>query len=271
MASNIGGASSASPDEVLMIVDKILARRQFFREKQRKYCGKKNADSAAMKAELVQLESVLDDIQATRPVSVAPREASDGPLSWHSIAIVFKREAHRVLTDRQSLVTQTQEYHSLMHAMQCFVVMNIPVVEECTGNTRLLHTTTSKGIFVNSLQGHFIEADRFIMVMRQVEHDEVHVCHPQHKQRHLRTEVRQVSPSHISVRVVSHASHLFRPATGFLSVDELAALRGIDVTDVDDGLKDEYVRRQLIQREYAEFLPWRQRLIDLMHRHRTKN
>ncbi|RLO12971.1 hypothetical protein DYB28_004936 [Aphanomyces astaci] len=157
-----------------------------------------------------------------------------------------------------------------VHMFRRLVESNMQsVVEECTGNTRLLHTTTSKGIFVNSLQGHFIEADRFIMVMRQVEHDEVHVCHPQHKQRHLRTEVRQVSPSHISVRVVSHASHLFRPATGFLSVDELAALRGIDVTDVDDGLKDEYVRRQLIQREYAEFLPWRQRLIDLMHRHST--
>ncbi|RHZ14800.1 hypothetical protein DYB31_002003 [Aphanomyces astaci] len=159
-----------------------------------------------------------------------------------------------------------------VHMFRRLVESNMQsVVEECTGNTRLLHTTTSKGIFVNSLQGHFIEADRFIMVMRQVEHDEVHVCHPQHKQRHLRTEVRQVSPSHISVRVVSHASHLFRPATGFLSVDELAALRGIDVTDVDDGLKDEYVRRQLIQREYAEFLPWRQRLIDLMHRHSTTN
>ncbi|ETV78923.1 hypothetical protein H257_07713 [Aphanomyces astaci] len=34
------------------------------------------------------------------------------------------------------------------------------VVEE-TANTRLFHTTTSNGIFVNSLQGHFSEANRY--------------------------------------------------------------------------------------------------------------
>ncbi|RQM29966.1 hypothetical protein B5M09_012411 [Aphanomyces astaci] len=226
----------ATTDEVLTIVDKTLARRQYFRERQRKCRRKLNADVVAITEEFVHLQSVLDGLQAIRPPSVAPHEASDGPLSWHSIAAVFKRASHRVLTDRQSLIAQTQQYQSLMHAMQRFVVMNIPhmyhnmheplallpavrpddelyqldmqapddhesitflermqytlpgtMVEERTNNTRLLHTNTPDGAFVNSLQGHFHEADRFIVVVRQVEHDEVHVCDPVLRQRHYRS------------------------------------------------------------------------------------
>ncbi|KAF0775105.1 hypothetical protein AaE_001195 [Aphanomyces astaci] len=149
-----------------------------------------------------------------------------------------------------------------------------------TSNTRLFHTITPKGKFVNLLQGHFIEADRFIMVMRQVEHDETFLCHPLQKQQHDMTwcvftvssggtEVRQISPTHILLRLVSHVSHIFRPATGFVSVDEFAALRGIDVTGIEDGQKDEYVRREMIRREHASFLPWRQRFMDLMHQSAT--
>ncbi|RLN99979.1 hypothetical protein DYB28_008370 [Aphanomyces astaci] len=97
-----------------------------------------------------------------------------------------------------------------------------------------------------------MEADRFVMVMRQVEHDEVHVCLPPLKQRCFRswTEVRQVSPSHILVRVVSHLSRLHQPATGFVSVDAFAAMTGIDVMDVNN--KDAYVRREMIRRGHAE-------------------
>ncbi|RLO12549.1 hypothetical protein DYB28_013525, partial [Aphanomyces astaci] len=73
------------------------------------------------------------------------------------------------------------------------------------------------------------------------------------------TEVRQVSPTHILLRIVNHASHLFRANDGFVSVDELAALKGIDVTGVDDDLKDAYVRRELIQRGRADFVRWRNR------------
>ncbi|RHZ15397.1 hypothetical protein DYB26_015966 [Aphanomyces astaci] len=79
----------------------------------------------------------------------------------------------------------------------------------------------------------------------------------------------RISPTHILLRLVSHVSHLFRPATGFVSVDEFAALRGIDVTGIEDGQKDEYVRREMIRREHASFLPWRQRFMDLMHQSAT--
>ncbi|RHY04444.1 hypothetical protein DYB25_012182, partial [Aphanomyces astaci] len=126
MPSNTG-ATHAHTDAMLMIVDKTFARRRYFREKQREHRRKVYADEAAVKAQYEHLQSVLDNLQAGRPSSVAPREASDGPLSWHSVATVFKREAHRVLKDRQSLVTQTQEYQSLIQAMQRFAVMNIPV------------------------------------------------------------------------------------------------------------------------------------------------
>ncbi|KAF0770846.1 hypothetical protein DYB37_012815 [Aphanomyces astaci] len=105
--------------------EKTLARRRYFRDKQREYRRKLNVEGAAIDAELVHLRSIRDRLRAME--HPPEREASDGPLSWRSIATVFKREAHRVLTDRQSLVTQTQEYRTLMQAMQRFVVMNIPL------------------------------------------------------------------------------------------------------------------------------------------------
>ncbi|ETV78799.1 hypothetical protein H257_07629 [Aphanomyces astaci] len=360
---------ASSTDTFLTIVDNTLARRRYFREKQRIYRHKLNADVAIVKAQFEHLQSIRDGLQASMPPSVAPREASDGPLSWYSIATVFKREALQVLTDRQPLITQTQEYQSLTKAMQRFVVMNIPppmsrsnawhsatlvadprarnlakewltqqmyhnmreplallpavrndeeffqfdleasdedesfvgleriqcilpgtlasfrrfmesnsmrevmfkepqkAVEECTANTRLFCTTTADGAFVNSLQGHFVEADRFIVVFRQVEHDEAHACHPLLRQRHYRSwiEVRQVSPTHILMRLVSHVSRSFRAHDGFVSSDELAALGGIDVTGIeDDDQKDEYVRRELIRLGNAYFVPWRQRFTSLM-------
>ncbi|KAF0754224.1 hypothetical protein AaE_005418, partial [Aphanomyces astaci] len=140
-------------------------------------------------------------------------------------------------------------------------------VEECTANTRLFCITTADGAFTNSLQGHFVEADRFIVVFRQVEHDEAHACHPLLRQRHYRSwiEVRQVSPTHILMRLVSHVSRSFRAHDGFVSSDELAALGGIDVTGIeDDDQKDEYVRRELIRLGNAYFVPWRQRFTSLM-------
>ncbi|KAF0711997.1 hypothetical protein AaE_012162 [Aphanomyces astaci] len=145
------------------------------------------------------------------------------------------------------------------------------VVEEVTSNTRLIHTTTPTGIFVNALQGHFVEADRLVKVMCQVEHDEAHACLPLQKQHHVMTwtEVRQVSPTHILMRSVSHVSHIFRPATGFVSVDEFAALKGVDVTGIEDGQKDAYVRREIIKQKHAGFLPWRQRVMALMHQRAT--
>ncbi|RHZ03873.1 hypothetical protein DYB26_007185 [Aphanomyces astaci] len=230
-------------------------------------CRRKlNADVEAITEEFVHLQSVLDGLQAIRPPSVAPHEASDGPLSWHSIAAVFKRASHRVLTDRQSLTAQTQQYQSLMHAMQRFVVMNVPMVEERTNNTRLLHTNTPDGAFVNSLQGHFHEADRFIVVIRQVEHDEVHVCGPVLRQRHYRSwmEVRQVSPTHIIMRTVGHLSRVFRARDGFVSTTELAMLRGIDLTGIQDDQKDAYVWREFIRRANAHFVSWRRRFTALM-------
>ncbi|ETV93166.1 hypothetical protein, variant [Aphanomyces invadans] len=279
------GTTSNAVVEMLAIVDKRLARRRYFRDKQREHRRKVNADVEAAEAELHHVQWVLERLQRARP-GVPPKEPSDGPLSWHSIAAVFQRETHRVLTDHQSLATQTQQYKSLATLMQRFVNVNIPppmannttwqsaslaaepnarrvgkewltqqmyhnmhvpfrlfpavrvdeeyyhfdmpndddddgplmsmevmqciwpgtlatfrrfaeskmsaiyfndpdaAVEERTANTRLYHLTTERGTFVNPLQGHFIEADRFVMVIRQIEHDEVHVCTERHRQRH---------------------------------------------------------------------------------------
>ncbi|RHY47206.1 hypothetical protein DYB34_013412, partial [Aphanomyces astaci] len=79
------------------------------------------------------------------------------------------------------------------------------------------------------------------------------------------TEVRQISPTHILLRFVNRVSPLFRPATGFVSVDEFAALSGIDVTGVEDHLKVEYVQREMIPQAHARYLTWRQGVMALMH------
>ncbi|RHY39680.1 hypothetical protein DYB38_012343 [Aphanomyces astaci] len=245
--------------------DKTLARRRYFREKQREYRRKLNANGAAMQAEVVHLQLILDGFQVKSLPSV--REASDSMLSWHSIAMVFKSEAHRVLTDRESLVTQTKEFRALIASMQRFVMMNIPVTEEVVANTRLFCTTTTDGAFMNTLHGHFVEADRFVMVLRHVEDDEAHACYPMLRQRHYRswTEVRQVSPTHIIMQTVSHMSRSFRAYDGVVSSDELAVLCGIDVTGIeDDDQKEAYVRRELIRLANAHFLLWRQRFTALM-------
>ncbi|RHZ02846.1 hypothetical protein DYB35_013471 [Aphanomyces astaci] len=153
---------------------------------------------------------------------------------------------------------------TFLERMQC--TLPGTMVEERTNNTRLLHTNTPDGAFVNSLQGHFHEADRFIVVIRQVEHDEVHVCGPVLRQRHYRSwmEVRQVSPTHIIMRTVGHLSRVFRARDGFVSTTELAVLRGIDLTGIQDDQKDAYVWREFIRRGNAHFVSWRRRLTALM-------
>ncbi|RQM21479.1 hypothetical protein B5M09_011467 [Aphanomyces astaci] len=253
MSSDVGTTTRTLSDET-------LARRRYFREKQRKYRRKLIADGAAIEAEVFHLQSILDSLQAKSLPSV--RDTRDGPLSWHSIAMVFKSEAHRVLTVRESLVTQTKELEFFKRAMRRFVMMNIPVTEEVVANTRLFCTTTADGDFINTLQGQFVEADRLVLVFRQVEDDEVHSCHFTLRQR---MEVRQVSPTHILMRLVSHSSRLFRAYEGFISCDEVAALWGINVTGiVDDVQKEAYVRRELIRLGNAHFLVWRRRFTALM-------
>ncbi|RHY00386.1 hypothetical protein DYB25_000300 [Aphanomyces astaci] len=120
--------------------------------------------------------------------------------------------------------------------------------------------------FINWLQGHFVEANRFILVMRQVEHDEAHVCDPVQKHQHYMSWYCVVSPTHILLRFVSHISHLFRGNDGFVSVDEIAAVRDIDITGIqDEDHKVAYVRREVFRRGKADLLSWRQHFMDLMH------
>ncbi|RLO09535.1 hypothetical protein DYB28_005901 [Aphanomyces astaci] len=188
----------------------------YFREKQREYRRKLIADGATIEAEVFHLQSILDGLQAKSLPSVR-----DSKLSWRSIAMVFKSEAHRVLTDRESLVTKMQVLESLKRAMQNFVMMNI---------------AASK--------------------MR----DQLFEDH--HK---ARDTDRQSSTFHLTFSTVSHMSRSFRAYDGVVSSDELAVLRGIDVTGIeDDDQKEAYVRRELIRLANAHFLLWRQRFTALM-------
>ncbi|RHY26331.1 hypothetical protein DYB25_012575 [Aphanomyces astaci] len=220
-------------------------------------CRRKlNADVEAITEEFVHLQSVLDGLQAIRPPSVAPHEASDGPLSWHSIAAVFKRASHRVLTDRQSLTAQTQQYQSLMHAMQRFVVMNVP---------HMYHNMHEPLALLPAVRSD----DELFQLDMQAPDDHESITFLERMQYTLpgtvaSMEVRQVSPTHIIMRTVGHLSRVFRARDGFVSTTELAMLRGIDLTGIQDDQKDAYVWREFIRRANAHFVSWRRRFTALM-------
>ncbi|RHZ00442.1 hypothetical protein DYB37_010886 [Aphanomyces astaci] len=196
------------------------------------------------------------------PLALLPALRSDEEFFQFDLEASDEDESFVGLHRKQCILPGT------LASFRRFVQSNMrEAVEECTANTRLFCTTTADGAFVNSLQGHFVEADRFIVVVRQVEHDEAHACHPMLTQRHYRSwiEVRQVSPTHILMRFVGFFSRSFRAHEGVVSSDELAALGGIDVTGIeDDDQKEEYVRRELIRLENADFVPWRQRFTSAM-------
>ncbi|RQM31215.1 hypothetical protein B5M09_012621 [Aphanomyces astaci] len=294
-------SSDAGTTAAPTLSEKAFARRRYFRDKQREYRRKLNVEGAAIDAELVHLRSIRDSLRAMEHPPV--REASDGPLSWCSIATVFKREAHRVLTDRQSLVTQTQEYRTLMQAMQRFVVMNIPLPMSRSNSwycatlaaepsartlgkewlTQQLYHNMHKPFasfpavsygdecFHIDVQS-WDDDDPPFMYMERMQHSLPGTVHMFRRLVESKMQAvlfpNDVSPSHIIVRVVNHLSRKFRPATGFVSgVAEFAAMTGIDVTDVDD--KAAYARREMIRRGHAGFLPWRQRFMDLMHEDAT--
>ncbi|RHZ02941.1 hypothetical protein DYB31_013632 [Aphanomyces astaci] len=262
--------------------DETLARRRYFREKQREYRRKLNADGAAMEAELVHLQSSLDSLQAKSLPSV--REASDGPLSWRSIAMVFKSEAHRVLTDRESLITQTKGFRALIASMQRFVMMNIPVrvhlasLYESDPRTRNL----GKEWLTQQLYHNMHDAFALLPAVRlDEEFFEFDFLSPdQHDDPFTVLERLQcILPGTLSsfrrffetkVRDVlfedpHEARDTDRQSSTFHLTFSVAALCGIDVTGiVDDVQKEAYVRRELIRLGNAHFLVWRQRFTALM-------
>ncbi|RHZ27907.1 hypothetical protein DYB26_004362 [Aphanomyces astaci] len=205
--STIPLTDANSTDAGLTTVDNTLARRRYFREKQRNHRRKVNSDVAIVEAELAYLQSIWDILQASMPPSMAPREASDGPLSC---ARYLGKEW---LT--QQMYHNTRQALALLPAMTC--------------------------------DDEFFQFD----LQASDQHDDLFM-------ERIQMEVRQVSPTHILMRYVSHLSHVFRAHDGFLSMAELAVLEGIDVTGIDDDDKDAYVRREFVRRGNDDLVPWRQ-------------
>ncbi|RHZ33227.1 hypothetical protein DYB37_013653, partial [Aphanomyces astaci] len=195
--------------------DAALARRRYFREKQRNHRRKVNADVAIVEAELAHLQSIWDILQASMPPSMAPREASDGPLSC---ARYLGKEW---LT--QQMYHNTRQALALLPAMTC--------------------------------DDEFSQFD----LLASDDHDDMFAS-----MMRIQIEVRQVSPTHILFRHVSHSSHMFRAHDGFLSVAELAVLEGIDLMGIDDDDKDAYVRREFVRRGNDDLVPWRQYFTGLL-------
>ncbi|KAF0697899.1 Aste57867_11431 [Aphanomyces stellatus] len=353
---------------MLAIVDKVLQRRQYFREKQRMHRLKVAKESAAEEDEIAVLRAVVGELEAQIP-EVVGAVGSDGALSWSLVASVFRTNSRRSLASRHALAEQTSANDSLTKNMQRFVSLNLhtpaiqganatwqpatllaepdarklgkewltqrmyhhtdaclrnfpdvpkdqqfahidadvssdgalklveatqsiwpgtmesfryflthhmhsllfhdpaEVIIEHTANTRLYRKLTKKGSLVNYLQGSFVEADRMIVVLRQIEADEA-IDEPSYRQQYhfmAWLEIRPLSDTHIVTRLLTHQSQHFRPnGQGFLSPDEQAELWEVDLKDVPEDRKMEELRRRIVEIEYAELPEWRQEILDIL-------
>ncbi|CAK4748572.1 unnamed protein product [Aphanomyces euteiches] len=132
---------------------------------------------------------------------------------------------------------------------------------ETTENTRLYRKITDEGVFFNILQGNFVEADRFVVVLRQIENDEEFNSEP-YRQRHNMTwlDIRPLSETHVVFSAVSQSSQFFREGQGFVILGEQARTWNIDLTGVPNEKKLDYFRSQHIHQEYKGYSEWRQRI-----------
>ncbi|KAF0730273.1 hypothetical protein Ae201684_012274 [Aphanomyces euteiches] len=104
---------------------------------------------------------------------------------------------------------------------------------ESAESTKLYRKVTEDGSLFNILNGNFVEADRFVVVFRQIEHDEAFSCEP-YRQRHNMTwmDIRPLSETQVVFRAIVQYSQFFREDLGFVSLDEQAEVWNVDLTGV---------------------------------------
>ncbi|KAH9132256.1 hypothetical protein AeRB84_001447 [Aphanomyces euteiches] len=116
---------------------------------------------------------------------------------------------------------------------------------ECTENTKLYRKVTDDGNFFNIFQGNFVEANRLVVVLRQIENDEAFNSE-RYRQHHSMTwiDVRPLSETHVVIRAIIQYSQFYRKGQGFVSLDEQAKIWKIDLTGVSEKRKRDYLRKR---------------------------
>ncbi|KAF0714558.1 hypothetical protein As57867_003804, partial [Aphanomyces stellatus] len=141
---------------------------------------------------------------------------------------------------------------------------------EHVSNTKLFNKLTPKGTLVNFLQGYFVEANRVVVVLRQIEADEA-VGTPAYKQQaHFMAwlEARQLSPTQVVTRLVTRQSQHFRPnEEGFFSLDEQAEFWEVDLGGASD--KMEAMREAISRQGYETVQQWREMILAVLAKLKT--
>ncbi|KAH9096611.1 hypothetical protein Ae201684P_013277 [Aphanomyces euteiches] len=138
---------------------------------------------------------------------------------------------------------------------------------ESAESTKLYRKVTEDGSLFNILNGNFVEADRFVVVFRQIEHDEAFSCEP-YRQRHNMTwmDIRPLSETQVVFRAIVQYSQFFREDLGFVSLDEQAEVWNVDLTGVPVEKKLEVLRSRFIQQQLQGDSQARQRIQDIIAR-----
>ncbi|KAF0697900.1 Aste57867_11432 [Aphanomyces stellatus] len=361
---------------MLAIVDKVLQRRQYNREKQRAHRHKMILERAADEAEIVHLREVLAALHEQVAMHQADAVGTDGALSWRLIASIFRTNSRRALAQHNSLAEDTNAINAITESMLRFVSLNFPpspvpststswhpatllaqpearklgkewltqrmyhhtdevlhryfpanatldgdseqwahfhvdssmtfhgvmqdvwpcsmdtfrtflrhhshvyhfyypadITTEETPNTKLFYKLNPSGTLLNFLQGTFVEADRVVVVLRQIEDDENQVEAPCPRfQFHCVAwiEIRPASATETLTRVVVQQSQHFHPTGGgFLTADEQAALWGVTLEN-EHGLSEndklEALGRRLVQLKHDVQWDHRQKILNALAR-----
>ncbi|ETV90701.1 hypothetical protein, variant [Aphanomyces invadans] len=121
---------------VMEAVNKVLHRRQYFREKQRSHRRRKRDDIRRLRSQVDELEALAENLRAA---AQAKRKCStdrmcslddDGGLSWRTIAATFRQETRSTLAEYTELVEVLRRHRGLLTRMQMWVEQNdvVPVV-----------------------------------------------------------------------------------------------------------------------------------------------
>ncbi|ETV78660.1 hypothetical protein, variant 2 [Aphanomyces astaci] len=113
---------------VLDAVNKVLMRRAYFREKQRSHRRRERDDIHQLRKQAEELETQAQRLRLRvnprRMQSRQPPEDSDGGLSWHAIAAMFRHETRLTLAENADLVKTLRSHCSLLTRMQLWVAHN---------------------------------------------------------------------------------------------------------------------------------------------------
>ncbi|KAF0695229.1 Aste57867_13941 [Aphanomyces stellatus] len=110
---------------ILDAVDKVLQRREYFREKQRSHRRKERDEVLRLRQHLAELEATAAALLRTHHAEHAAVDA-DGRLSWHIVATTFRHETRVATTEHDDLAARVRTRRALVDQLQRCVARRDP-------------------------------------------------------------------------------------------------------------------------------------------------